>query len=229
MTIEAILFDKDGTLFDFGETWNSWAAAVIANFAGGRPEMAQALADTARFDLAAKSFYPDSPIIAGTNREAAELFGSVLTDRSIEEIEVFLIESASDVPLEEAAPLTELLDLLAGRGLKLGVMTNDSEQAARAQLMAAAVLDWFDFVAGFDSGFGAKPAPDPLLAFCRAVNVVPERVVMVGDSIHDLVAGRAAGMGTVGVLSGMALTEELAPYSDVVLPHVGHIPGWLAR
>jgi phosphoglycolate phosphatase len=50
---------------------------------------------------------------------------------------------------------------------------------------------------------------------------------MVGDSTHDLIAGRAAGMGTVAVLTGMASTSDLAPFADLVLPDIGHLPAWL--
>ena len=50
---------------------------------------------------------------------------------------------------------------------------------------------------------------------------------MVGDSRHDLIAGRAAGMQTVGVLTGMAELADLAPFADVVLPDIGHLPLWL--
>ncbi|MEC9104658.1 MAG: HAD hydrolase-like protein, partial [Pseudomonadota bacterium] len=56
----------------------------------------------------------------------------------------------------------------------------------------------------------------------------PAHVAMVGDSTHDLIAGRAAGMVTVAVLTGLADAETLGPHADVVLPHIGHIPGWLA-
>jgi phosphoglycolate phosphatase len=52
---------------------------------------------------------------------------------------------------------------------------------------------------------------------------------MVGDSLHDLVAGAAAGMQRIGVLTGMARYEDLAPHADVVLPDIGHIPAWLNR
>lgn len=50
---------------------------------------------------------------------------------------------------------------------------------------------------------------------------------MVGDSTHDLIAGRAAGMVTVAVLTGMADAATLSPHADVVLPHIGHLPEWL--
>jgi phosphoglycolate phosphatase len=51
---------------------------------------------------------------------------------------------------------------------------------------------------------------------------------MVGDSRHDLAAGRAAGMHTVAVLTGPARDEDLRPFADVVLPDIGHLPEWLA-
>ena len=64
---------------------------------------------------------------------------------------------------------------------------------------------WKDFRSpGFDSGFGAKPALGPLLAFATAMGLLPDQVVMVGDSPHDLIAGRAARMHTIGVLTGLA-------------------------
>ena len=53
------------------------------------------------------------------------------------------------------------------------------------------------------------------------------QVAMVGDSTHDLHAGRAAGMTTIGVLTGPATEETLAPFADAVLPDISHLPAWL--
>jgi phosphoglycolate phosphatase len=223
----AVLFDKDGTLFDFHATWSVWAHGVIDDLARGDPELMARLADAAHYDLQARRFRPTSPIIAGTNREAAECFASVLPVLPVEEVEIHLMRRAAEAPLAPAVPLAPYLDGLAARGLRLGVVTNDTESGARAHLGSAGVLDRFDFVAGFDSGYGAKPAPGPLLAFAQAVAVAPARVVMVGDSAHDLIAGRAAGMQVIGVLTGTASRADLAPLADAVLPDIGHIPDWL--
>ena len=75
-----------------------------------------------------------------------------------------------------------------------------------------------------------SPGPGMCLAFAaRPAGWSPARVAMVGDSRHDLEAGRAAGMRTVAVLTGIARREDLAPHADVVLPDIGAIPGWLDR
>ena len=50
---------------------------------------------------------------------------------------------------------------------------------------------------------------------------------MVGDSTHDLEAGRSAGMRTIAVLTGLAEAQNLAPFADVVFPDIGHIPDWI--
>ncbi len=224
---DGILFDKDGTLFDFHATWSVWAHGVIHDLSKGAPDAMARMAREAHYDLEARRFHPTSPIIAGTNREAAECLGRALPGRAVDEIEDHLRLSAATAPLAPAVPLAPYLEELAARGLRLGVMTNDTEYGARAHLGAAGVLGHFDFIAGFDSGYGAKPAPGPLLAFARAMALEPARVVMVGDSTHDLMAGRAAGMQCVGVLTGTATRGDLEPLADIVLPDIGHIPDWL--
>jgi len=227
MKVDGILFDKDGTLFDFRATWDVWVADVIGSLSGGDPVLAAAMARAARYDLEARRFDPDSPIIAGTNREAAELLCSAMPGRDVDEVEQHLMLSAASAPLAPAVPLAPFLTGLAGRGLRLGVMTNDTEYGAHAHLESAGVAAHFAFIAGFDSGHGAKPEPGPLLAFAAATGLLPGRVAMVGDSPHDLIAGRAAGMQTVGVLTGPAVHEDLAPWADTVLPDIGHLSDWV--
>lgn len=227
MRVDGVLFDKDGTLFDFAATWNVWAGQTIAHFAKGDTALAERIATALAYDWSAQSFMPHSQIIAGTNRDAAEAVASAVPGSDVDEIEVHLMHSAADAPLVPAVALAPYLAGLSSAGLRLGVMTNDTEFGARAHLKSAGVEAQFDFIAGFDSGFGAKPDAAPLLAFADQLDLSPKRVVMVGDSTHDMIAGRAAGMQTVAVLTGMAGVNDLSPYADVVLPDIGHIPKWL--
>ncbi|WP_111732019.1 HAD family hydrolase [Roseovarius amoyensis] len=231
--LDALLFDKDGTLFEFHATWSAWAHELIDCLAGGDPARGLAVAEAMAFDSTTGHFHPESPIIAQTNREAAECIacglGSADGPPDIAALEALMTELAARAPLAPPVPLVPLLDVLRARGLILGVMTNDSETAAHAQLQTAGVAAHFDFIAGFDSGFGAKPDPDPLLAFARVHRLNPARVAMVGDSAHDLIAGRAAGMQTLAVLTGVAGHDDLVSLADAVLPDIGALPGWLDR
>lgn len=225
--VAAVLFDKDGTLFDFTRTWSAWALRVMHQLAEGDARLIDAMARELRFDLGSGTFLKDSPVIAGTSLEAAECLARGLGGGDASGLERFLSDEAARAPLVEAVPLAPLLDSLRLGGLRLGVMTNDNESVAHAHLRQVGVADRFDFVAGFDSGHGAKPSPAPLLAFASAVGLPPSQIVMVGDSTHDLQAGRAAGMRTVAVLTGPAEADDLRDLADVVLPDIGHLPEWL--
>lgn len=227
--IDGIIFDKDGTLFDFRRTWAVWAARLLADLAGGDAHRAADLGRVVGFDYAAADFAADSPVIGGTPVEIADLLIPHLPGRQAAPLVAQMNALAAEVPLAEAVPLRPLLTRLRARGLRIGLVTNDAEAPAHAHLNRAGVADLFDFVAGCDSGHGAKPAPGQLLAFCAATGLHPDRVVMVGDSLHDLHAGKHAGMRRVGVLTGIAQTAELAPHADVVLPHIGALPDWLDR
>ncbi|WP_424979434.1 HAD family hydrolase [Leisingera sp. S232] len=229
MPVDAFLFDKDGTLFDFAATWNGWAASLLETLAQGDQAAKEAMADAISFDLERGAFNPDSLVIAGSNDEVAAALAPYVKNRELSDLTAFLAESASEADIAPAVPLADFLDGLLDRGKVLGVMTNDAEVSARSQLQRAGVLDRFAFVAGCDSGHGAKPDPDPLLAFCKAAGVSPDRTAMVGDSRHDMEAGAAAGMQRIAVLTGMALRTELLPHADIVLPDIGHIRSWLDR
>ena len=225
--IQAILFDKDGTLFDFQRSWGAWADRILDDLAQGDAARAAAMARAMAFDRATRRFRPESLVIAGTGAEVAELLWPHLPpqDDGLEGLTARLARAAETVPLAEAVPLAPLLARLRAAGLRLGVATNDHESTARRHL--AAHLPALDFIAGFDSGWGGKPAPGMLLAFADRVGLPPSRVLMVGDSRHDLQAGRAAGMATLAVLTGVATAADLAPHADALRPDIGHLPDLL--
>ena len=226
--IAAILFDKDGTLFDFDATWGAWARGVTFDLAGGDAAAAARLARVIGYDLTAGRFERHSPVIAGTVAEVAELIAPHLPGRDVAALVQQLDAAACRAPQVAAVNLDRCLGGLRAAGLRLGVATNDSESSARAQLQREGVCGFFDFIAGYDSGFGGKPAPGQLLAFAAHLGVDPARVAMVGDSLHDMAAARAAGMRAVAVLTGPATAETLAAAADVVLPTIDGLAGWLS-
>ncbi|MDX8348051.1 HAD family hydrolase [Cognatiyoonia sp. IB215446] len=225
--IKGLIFDKDGTLFDFNATWGAWAGRMIAGETAGNPAKTTALANAMGYDMENQRFRPASVVIAATVEETASAMLTVLTDETHDTLIPRMNAAASAVEQVQAVPLIPFFDDLRARGLALGIATNDAEAPALANLTSAGVHDHFHFIAGYDSGHGAKPGTGQLDAFCRETGLAPHHCAMIGDSTHDLQAGRAAGMTTIGVLTGPAPSAELAPLADVVLPDIGHIPAWL--
>jgi phosphoglycolate phosphatase len=225
--IRAVLFDKDGTLFDFGATWESWAASFLRRIAQGDEARAASIGAAIGFDLPQMEFHRGSVVIAGTPGEIARALSAHVPGLSPAEMLAVINEEAAQAPQIEVTPLVPYLTGLQQAGLRLGVATNDAEAPARAHLDAAGVTHLFDFIAGFDSGFGGKPMPGQMNAFLEAVDVPAGAAVMVGDSTHDLRAGRAAGMHCVAVLTGLASAADLAPHADVVLRDISHLPDWI--
>lgn len=224
--IRAVIFDKDGTLFDFRKSWGAWCRAVLQHLA---PDAAtrDRLSSVLGFDPDTGDFTPNGPVIACTTPEIVALVHQALPGSDLAKLDRLLNDLAIAIPMIPSVDLPFVLGGLKARGLVLGLATNDTEVPARVHLDQAGVLGLFDFVAGCDSGWGGKPAPGQLIAFTKAHGLVPSEVAMVGDSTHDLHAGRAAGMKTVAVLTGIAKAETLAPHADVVLSSIAGLGAWI--
>lgn len=227
MRIHGVIFDKDGTLFDFHASWGAWTRTILHEESRGDAALAAQIADALGFDPEHGTFQADSVMVSHTSAEVADEILRFLPDEDRASLLARLDAHAVAAPQQPVRGLRDTLDTLVARGLRLGVATNDSEAPARAHLEEAGVSDLFHFIAGHDSGHGGKPGPGQLLAFARGQSLDPATCAMVGDSLHDLNAARAAGMVAVGVLTGVAPRETLAPVADVVLDSIIHLPGWL--
>lgn len=228
MSIRGIVFDKDGTLFDYRATWADWCEGLLAELSAGDAALAERLARACGFDLAARDFVAGSLIVNGTAAEVLEAWAPHLPGWSLEALDARARAHVARLQNRPVCDLEALFGTLRGRGLRLGLATNDYEAAAHHQLAQAGLGAFFDFVCGYDSGHGAKPGPGMISVFCREMDLAPENVAMVGDSTHDLAAGRAAGAGlVVGVLTGPAGRDELAALADVILQDISELPALL--
>ncbi len=84
------------------------------------------------------------------------------------------------------------LDYFAEQGFKLGCVTNKAEQFTRPLLKQLGLLDRFEILICGDTLAKKKPDPLPLLHAAKHFSVEPENALMLGDSISDVKAARAA-------------------------------------
>nr|WP_323776631.1 HAD family hydrolase [Amylibacter sp.] len=228
MAIKGLVFDKDGTLFHYGATWMIWCDLVLEDLSRGNPSKKAELAEAVGFDLDNNTFLPGSLIVNASAGEINGVWAALLPDFSDADVDAVAVKHLGSLPSVPVCDLKTLFTGLRAQGLKLGLVTNDYEAGAYLQLKQEDIADLFDFIAGFDSGHGVKPAAGPLLAFGEAQGLAMAEIAMVGDSTHDLGAGRAAKVAlNIGVLTGPAAADDIAHLADVILDDISGIPAVL--
>jgi len=100
---------------------------------------------------------------------------------------------------------------LAARGT-LGLVTSKLRQGALRGLRVADLEAAFSVVIGADDVDRHKPDPAPVLAAVERLGADPSTTVFIGDSPHDMAAGRAAGVRTAAALWGPFPRETLEPH-----------------
>lgn len=96
----------------------------------------------------------------------------------------------------------EALEGLHGSGRTLCLVTNKPEAFIAPILSALDIETFFSAFLGGDSLPRRKPDPMPLMHLCQRFDVSPSECLMVGDSRHDVAAGKAAGFRTLAVPYG---------------------------
>ena len=96
----------------------------------------------------------------------------------------------------------EAVRALSARGVRLGVVTSKRSDGARRGLARCGFDGLFETVVAVDDVVRGKPDPEPVELALARLGVAAREAVFVGDSPHDLAAGRAAGVRTAAALWG---------------------------
>lgn len=194
--LEAVVFDVDGTLVNSID--GMWVAASRAAALYGY----EVPRDAVRHALnTGQSLWHQ--IIPEADRHDAELPG-VLRMQTLRHWPEVLAESVDVFP-----DLAELLSALRAAGLRLAIYTG-SRGESFLPLARAGLMELFDVVLTAADVSRPKPDPEGLFTCLGRLGCRAGRAAYVGDSLHDVAAGRAAGMRTVGVLTGAATSGGLA-------------------
>lgn len=223
-SIRGLLFDKDGTLLRYDESWgpvNREAARIAA--AGGGPEVEERLLLACGMDPVTGKTKADSLFAAGTAAQIAAGFVAAGSPREVGSLTVELDDlfvRASDFSVA-VTDLGAYFGRLKARGFLLGVASSDNERSIRETARRFGFLDHLDYIAGYDSGFGCKPEPGMVLGFCRLTGLQPSEVAVIGDNNHDLHMAAAADAGLkVAVLTGTGSVASLEAAADHVLADI---------
>jgi len=124
----------------------------------------------------------------------------------------------------------EGLQALRAMGMRLGIVTNKLAQFTAPLLEQTGLSDYFSCVVCGDTCTRAKPDPTPLLHACTLLQAVPRQTVMIGDSINDTLAARAAGTTVLAVSYGYNEGQDVYTLdADAVVSSIADAAQWVAQ
>jgi phosphoglycolate phosphatase len=138
------------------------------------------------------------------------------------------LEESNEDSARPYAGAAETLRTLHDAGLRTAVVTNKQHRFAAALLRRLGLADWVDVVVGGDTCARRKPDPQPLFFACESLQVPPSESLMVGDSVSDVQAARAAAIPIVCVSYGY--NEGRDPRTlecDLLLDSLAELPALL--
>lgn len=127
--------------------------------------------------------------------------------------------------------IENLLSILDQRGIRWGIVTNKEIILTNPLLKRLNLSHRAACVVSGDTTPYSKPHPEPLFHACRQMGVLPQHCVYIGDAERDIVAGKAAGMRTIGALFGYIEDMQSAKAwgADHYIQHPDEILAWYER
>jgi pyrophosphatase PpaX len=193
--LPAVLFDLDGTLIDSIE--------LILNSA------------RYAFEKLGRESPPDEEWLAGVGIPLFTMFGRYARDDADR---AALIAAYREYQMEHHDRLVRCYDdvvdtvvALRSRGHEIAIVTSKSEYLALRALALVGLARHMDTIVGCDATTRHKPDPEPVRLALQRLGRSPNEAVFVGDSVHDLLAGNAAGVRTFAALWGAFKRRDLEP------------------
>ena len=214
--IEAIFFDKDGTLEDSRLFLLELARERVKQIA--IPEITDSL--LLSFGIKENHLDPKGLMAVGSREEnelaaAAYIASSgcgwfIAKDMAKE---AFNKAAEKVIPTQKSSPIfpgsLEVLETLAEANLKLGIISADSTEGIQDFVQREKLESYFQLLLGSDTNL-SKPDPLLYLKACKLLNVSAHKTLMIGDSLWDIsMAQQANSSGTIGICWGSSQAKHL--------------------
>lgn len=236
ISTELVIFDKDGTLIDFKETWIGIIDSLISAM-GTHVPLTPALKDRVQRALGVfvdkGEIDGHGPLAMGTFTECDALLAYCLYQEGIRwDTAQDIIRSLNDeifcsdirkTRIRPAKGVIELLVRLKSKGLPVAVATNDKESEAGSDMESIGAGAYIDLVVGADSVMTPKPAPDMVKKICDYFRIEPGKAILIGDTVMDAMLGRNSGVQLTIGIPGIVPRGELEQHMDLVVDSLDEI------
>lgn len=211
--IQAIIFDKDGTLEDSQTFLRELAHRRVRTIDAQIPGIGEPL--LMAFGIQENYLDPTGLMAVGSRQEneiaaAAYIaetgrswFESLAIARNaFIEAEKYLKDKAITSPLFTGS--LEVLKFLSDAGLKLGILSADTTERVESFVQRHELTPYIQLTIGSDRG-SSKPDPTLFIQACQSLGVEPKATLMVGDAQGDIIMAREAGAaGAIAICWGKA-------------------------
>lgn len=194
--IEAMMFDLDGTLIDSIPAYFDLLQSIFDTLGLPQPEIPLKKAFIGRGPVVFEQMIPEQNDLDRETviQQCFEVGRRLSRDMFRNKVRLF-------------PGVKELFEMLKQQGISIGIVSTTERQFIERKMQPLTnegIRKAVEVIIAIEDAPQRKPAPDPLLECARRLSVAPQKCVYVGDSDVDILAGKAAGMQTIGVLSGLA-------------------------
>jgi len=217
MTLEAVVFDLDGTLANFNLDYKAVRAEVRSFFI--------------KKGLAASILSTNESIFEMLKKAEIFLKNNGKSEKTIKEIrgkalaiaEKFELEAAKNTSLLPG--VAETLKTLKKMGLKIGLFTINSEKSTNYILKRFRIARFFDAVTPRNKVKYVKPNSEHLEFILKALEVDPNETIVVGDGVSDMKCARELKAIAVGLPTGVSAIKELINFgANYVVTSITDLP-----
>jgi len=219
VTIEAVIFDLDGTLANFNLDFKALRSEVRSHLIrAGVPTSVLSVSESI-FEMLKKSeiFFKN-----GDKTNSAKVFEEVRS-QALAIAEKYEMEAATTTSLQTGA--VEMLKELKMMKLKMGLCTTNSEKAAKYILQRFKIEDYFKTIVSRDKVKYVKPHTEQFELALKALGARAQGTVIVGDSVVDMQSAKELKAIAVGIPTGTATLEQLKNHSaNFIITSLSDLP-----